>query len=250
MKTLYISDLDGTLLNQEGRLSQVTIKKLNELINNGINFTVATGRGQSAIEILKTINLKLPIIILNGSANYDFSIQKYIDIKTIQNQKAIKIVECIKEIGFKDCEIQILNNNELKRISIFNFNKILNCIMFTVLISEEKIEELTKKLNKIKGISLFINQNVYTKNEWFCDIVLKDISKGNSLLALKSKYRFDKVIAFGDSGNDLPLLEVADEFYAVENALDIVKENATGVIDSCFDDGVVEFISKQLSISC
>ncbi len=61
----------------------------------------------------------------------------------------------------------------------------------------------------------------------------------------KAKYGFDKIIAFGDSENDLPLAEIADEFYAVSNATDIVKQHATAVIGSCFEDGVVKFIAKQ-----
>ena len=63
---------------------------------------------------------------------------------------------------------------------------------------------------------------------------------------LKKEYNFNKVIAFGDSQNDLPLMEVADEFYPVENAIDIVKKKATGVIGSAYEGGVVEFMESRM----
>ena len=44
MKTLYISDMDGTLLNDGGKVSRRSVEIINELIKNGILFTVATAR--------------------------------------------------------------------------------------------------------------------------------------------------------------------------------------------------------------
>lgn len=44
MKTLYISDLDGTLLNSQGKISDYSIKTINNLINEGMIFTYATAR--------------------------------------------------------------------------------------------------------------------------------------------------------------------------------------------------------------
>ena len=41
---LYVSDLDGTLLDGEGKLPSDSIKRLNRLIDKGLNFTVATAR--------------------------------------------------------------------------------------------------------------------------------------------------------------------------------------------------------------
>ena len=44
MKTLYVSDLDGTLLNSDTKLSDKTKKIINQLVKNGMNFTFATAR--------------------------------------------------------------------------------------------------------------------------------------------------------------------------------------------------------------
>ena len=69
---LYISDLDGTLLNNQMCLSDETISILNKLIGEGLNFSFATARSIDSVEkIIKPLNLNLPYIIYNGVAVYD-----------------------------------------------------------------------------------------------------------------------------------------------------------------------------------
>ena len=57
MSTLYISDLDGTLLNKDARLSKRSAEIINGLIRRGMLFTVATARSLSCVKILDELNL-------------------------------------------------------------------------------------------------------------------------------------------------------------------------------------------------
>ena len=246
MKILYVSDLDGTLLNMNQELNLSTIHKLNNLIEKGVNFTVSTGRGDSIRTILKDINFKLPVMILNGTLNYDFNKKEYVSAKPIPAEKVLELMEKLKNFNTKTFEIQTIINNKVKRFAISNWNKNSKVLAINLLFSEKRKEELSNILNKIQGINFFIHKKVYSYGECFCDIILKDVSKASRLSEFKKQYGFDKVIAFGDSENDLPLAEISDEFYAVENGAKIVKEKATGVIESCYNDGVVNFISKDL----
>lgn len=149
--------------------------------------------------------------------------------------------------GFITFEIQTIFNDSVSRFSVSDWNKKSDCLALNITNTKTKIEELSKILSKVEGINFFTHKKVYADNIWFCDIILKDVSKASTLKEFKERYNFDKVIAFGDSENDLPLAEIADEFYAVSNATDIVKQKATAVIGSCFENGVVKFISKQNS---
>ena len=64
---LYVSDLDGTLLDKDGKLPEESVKRLNRLIDNGLNFTIATARNyDSTYPILRGLNLKHPVILFNG----------------------------------------------------------------------------------------------------------------------------------------------------------------------------------------
>jgi len=245
MKTLYVSDLDGTLLNTNQELDLYVIEKVNKLINDGMNFTISTGRGDSIRKILKDIHFKFPVMILNGTLNYDFTKNEYVNARPIPKEKVLEIMQVFKDFNFKSFEIQTISDSKVNRFAISDWNKVSDCLALNLVSTKEKMLEISKILSKLKGINFFTHKKVYSENEWFCDIIPENVSKASSLKLFKEQYGFDKIIAFGDSENDLPLSEVADEFYAVENAADIVKQSATAVIGSCSDNGVVKFIMQN-----
>lgn len=77
MKTLYISDMDGTLLNDGGKVSRRSVEIINELIKNGMLFTVATARSaMSAAELLKDIDISVPAVLMNGVFLFDLKNKK------------------------------------------------------------------------------------------------------------------------------------------------------------------------------
>jgi len=68
MKILYVTDLDGTLLNSKDKLSEYTIKAINNLIENGMCFSYATARSLSSASIVtKGLKTDIPVIIYNGT---------------------------------------------------------------------------------------------------------------------------------------------------------------------------------------
>lgn len=67
-------------------------------------------------------------------------------------------------------------------------------------------------------------------------------TKSNAVLQLKKFLNCDKIVAFGDGVNDIDLFKIADECYAVSNAVDELKEIATGIIDSNNSDGVAKWL--------
>ncbi|MCD7873365.1 MAG: HAD family hydrolase, partial [Clostridiales bacterium] len=67
-KILYISDLDGSLMNSSGKISNFSVSAINKLIERGINFSFATARsGYTAFPITEKININMPVIIYNGA---------------------------------------------------------------------------------------------------------------------------------------------------------------------------------------
>ena len=71
-KTLYISDLDGTLLNKSAELSGYTVNVLNAMIASGLHFSVATARTlASTNKILADLALRISIVLMNGVLIYD-----------------------------------------------------------------------------------------------------------------------------------------------------------------------------------
>ena len=69
---LVVSDLDGTLLNDDSEVSNETIQAIKKLKDNGVEFAIATGRSfNSANKIRKKIGLEIYLICNNGANIYN-----------------------------------------------------------------------------------------------------------------------------------------------------------------------------------
>ena len=73
----------------------------------------------------------------------------------------------------------------------------------------------------------------------------KAATKAHAARQLAKLLGCDRIVAFGDAVNDLPLFEAADECYAVSNAAAELKARATGVIGCNDDDGVAHWLEEN-----
>ncbi|HBC91681.1 MAG TPA: hypothetical protein DCZ10_01925 [Pelotomaculum sp.] len=73
-------------------------------------------------------------------------------------------------------------------------------------------------------------------------------SKYNAVNYIRNCFRFETIIGFGDNLNDIPLFNACDECYAVSNAIEQLKEKATGVIADNDSEGVAQFIAERESL--
>jgi hydroxymethylpyrimidine pyrophosphatase-like HAD family hydrolase len=89
------------------------------------------------------------------------------------------------------------------------------------------------------------HKDIYSSGQW-CEIMPVNATKANAALQLKSMLDCDRMVVFGDGRNDLSLFSVADEKYAMSNAMPELKEIATDVIDSNDNDGVAKWIEKHV----
>ena len=95
MKTLYISDMDGTLLQSNGTLSEYTKEKLNGFYEKGIPFSVATARSMvSAMPILDGVRFAAPVVLMNGVFVYDTETKKAVKYHEIQHTVLQKVLDC------------------------------------------------------------------------------------------------------------------------------------------------------------
>lgn len=76
-------------------------------------------------------------------------------------------------------------------------------------------------------------------------------TKAKAIQRLISGLNVDRLVVFGDGPNDLPMFEIANESYAVANAIPALKAIATGVIGSNDQDAVAHWIDTfRFNISC
>jgi hydroxymethylpyrimidine pyrophosphatase-like HAD family hydrolase len=70
-------------------------------------------------------------------------------------------------------------------------------------------------------------------------------TKAEAIRRVMAQVGAERLVVFGDNHNDLPMFEIADEAYAVRNALPAVKDAATSVLDSNDDDAVARWIASD-----
>ena len=271
MKTLYISDLDGTLLNANAELSTCTVKTLNRLIADGVHFSLATARSAATtVQIFKDFTLDIPIILLNGVLIYDINRNQYIKKEVLSNTVAANIITAMRKteqtgLLYTLCNDEMLtyyetlDNKALRDFvdeRIKKYNKIFiqvddfsnvtdEIIYFCFLDTKEKIERIYSSIAEIDGVKIEKYADNYSDN--LCLEIFSDTaSKYNAVQFLRKYGGYDKVVGFGDNLNDIPLFQACDECYAVGNAKAELKEIATAVIDTHYDDGVAKWLEENV----
>ncbi len=271
MKTIYITDLDGTFLNSQAEISETSQKIIKELISDGIIFSVATARTKATVlDMFSEIGLNTPIALMNGVSIFDTKLKKSVINHSIDKDTARDILSVYSdfnkhpmlymnkgdylEIHYTEIDnphqqeyISDRKNRKLKKfIKVDEYNLDLPEELLYI-VSFDKPSELEGIYNKISGFdsvaSSFYSDNYTDCN--FLETMNGSISKGTAALEIKRLTGADRIVAFGDNLNDLPLFEVSDEAYAVSNAHNELKKSATDVIGSNDEDAVARFIYEH-----
>lgn len=269
---LYISDLDGTLLNSQQELTKKTTTTINTLVNKGLNFTVATARSlDSASYIINALNLKHPVILHNGVFIYDPIKKENIVSYFMHNDEASEILDFYHEAGVYPFVYTLTDtgerkayyktvthhgekiylNDRLKRgdrrfLQVDKYKSALkeNIIGITVIGESRMLDPLCTKLKSTFSLSVKHAVDIYSGATWL-ELNHKNANKKDAVIKLKKLLQAEKIICFGDHLNDLPMFEAADEKYAVNNAQDALKEIATDIIGSNNENGVALFLASS-----
>ena len=268
-KVLFVSDLDGTLMRSDISLSDFTVRTINGLVENGLNFTYATARSvESARPIAGGLNLKLPVITRNGAVLADNNTGRHIEKAVFTSDEVQLLKDMLEELplcGFVSCftgekMIKTYMAGEHTEafqgyIDYYKDDPVMvskNTVeeMFcgepgyvTLMGEKEYIRPIYEKVKTYQGWESLFQKDTYREEYWL-EICPQNCTKAKTILKLKERYGFEKLVVFGDALNDLPMFKIADEAYAVSNALDVVKEAATKVIGSNDEDAVAVFLSE------
>lgn len=270
--TLYVSDMDGTLMNSEEELSEATISTINELIDKGMKFSLATARSfNSAARLINSLNLNLPIILHNGVFIFDPVKQVNIRSNFMEPETVYGVMDIFKDMDiipivfvrkndeskvyykgiFNDGEAQFINSrlarNDKRFTLVDSFDKYLpdNVITLIAIGSNQVLKPAYLRIKEKYDLTVHYAEDIYSGAYWL-EITHKYANKRDSVIWLKELVGADKLVCFGDHLNDIPMFEAADEKIAVSNAHDSLKKLATSVIGSNDDNGVAQYLRKSL----
>lgn len=267
-KTLYISDLDGTLLRGDQTVSAFTAETITKLTEKGLLFSYATARSHTtASKVTKKLNFHIPVIVFNGT----FVVDPHTKKRLISNTFTKEETEQISDIMIKNQIFPIVNaflgdrekfsyvlgketrgihafiqerKDDLRKRAVFDNCELYDGEVFHVacIDEEKKLRPAYEYLKTMFPCVLY--RDIYGSDMWL-EIHPKGASKASAILALKKMLNCDKVICFGDGKNDIPMFEIADECYAVANAESELQAIATAVIESNEADGVAKWLQAN-----
>lgn len=98
---LFLSGVDKTLVDRNGRLSDYSRVELNRMLDEGVNFTLSTMRTPaSLLGIVQDIRLRLPVIAMDGAVLYDINENTYLKVYVISKAMSLRILEIIHKQGY------------------------------------------------------------------------------------------------------------------------------------------------------
>lgn len=268
---LFISDLDGTLLNRNAQLTDYSLRTINLLVENGMSFTAATARTYATVsKILNGLHVNAPIILMNGALIRDLQKDEYVYSAIIDNSVSNKIISIMHEMNLYSFMYTIQNGDmvpyyekiatpEMRAFYEERKNKYYkqflqtsdfgsvndNSLYFSLINKKENLMPFYEKIKDFQDIKLTFYRDVYSNDLWYLEIFSPNASKENAVNFLKNEYGYDKIICFGDNLNDISLFNASDKKYAVENAAPELKKLADRIIGSNESDGVARFLKDN-----
>ncbi len=269
MRTLYVTDLDGTLMRNDMTISEESVRIINQLIDSGILITYATARSfHSAYTITKNIRFKLPVITRNGTTFADQIAVKeqetsFFSIGVLKELKELLpvIYRCgftskyidgemykMYQGGVKSKEFQgyldyyhSIGDTRMRMVDDME-KQFEGDISYITLISTR--EELLPYYEAVKESNRWetVFQKDTYREEYWLEICPKDATKAKAVLKLKDRLECERLVVFGDSINDLPMFEIADEAVSVSNARPEILSAADHIIGSNESDAVAKYI--------
>ncbi|AQQ70455.1 Pyridoxal phosphate phosphatase YigL [Limihaloglobus sulfuriphilus] len=282
-KRIYISDLDGTLLNNDPALSEYSQRQINHLIESGVEFTIASARNIASLRrLLGNIQFRLPVIEINGAFITDYHSGKHLVVNDITSSLTHEITKTILDIGCMPfiCAYdgerdniyyeQVVNGgmewflnddseqhtDRIRQIETLEHIHSEQIVCYTVIgpnaIVKELSDAITAKFADLLDCYFF--QNIYSPQWYWLTIHDRNARKEIAIKKLIELYGYSprQLTVFGDQLNDegmMLLNKIGSETVAVENAAEKIKQIASKTIGVNIHDSVVNYILEQNNIS-
>jgi Cof subfamily protein (haloacid dehalogenase superfamily) len=254
MVDLIVMDLDGTLLNSEGRITDFSLDILEECRQQNIKLAFATARSEKSSRYYTELVNPHVLILNNGvMTKLDGKIFNLNLLNKITANEIVKKLYGNKNVG--EIRIETQTNHFLFCDSEPEFNFIDGKYKYlsidkgvTAYLLKIRIELFDENISKeIKANFNDCEVIEYSGEKWH-SIVNKNASKIRALKKVIDgiDITMDNVIAFGDDYNDIGMIKECGIGIAMENGISEIKEIAKFVCRNNDDDGVAKWIKENV----
>lgn len=264
------TDMDGTLLDPKGQLDLPRLEKiLDKLDQCDIRFVIATGNEVHRMrQLLGHLAERVVLVVANGARIFENN-----ELIQAQTWDDAMVDKALGHFKGRECQDQFvvtaMNGGFVKKGTVFteldkfmtpemieklyqrmNFvnefdsNLFGGVLKMSMVVGEERLESVLQEIN-----DLFDGHVRAVSSGYGCIDILQDgIHKAWGLVELLKRWNLkpEQIMAFGDSENDIEMLELAGISYAMENAEEAVKEIATKVAPANSQAGVYKVLENWL----
>ncbi len=268
---LIVTDLDGTLLNEEKHIPKDNVLALREAMENGLHVSVATGRNfYSAKPYIEELGLDVPVIFQNGAFIYQWMEDKVIYKSELDVQIAIRVVESARRNNLfyivyrdfleeKDMYVdepysgtfsKYLEQNSWRLNvvdDVLKYLKTKNSIAEIAVVGDEPtvVKAISEALDGFQNQTSVVKNNTLG-NETFYEVFGPNSSKESSFQYLLRYFNVthEQTMYLGDSFNDIGLLKIVGYPVVMENGHEEVKKYARFLTKSNDEAGVAYAVRK------
>jgi Cof subfamily protein (haloacid dehalogenase superfamily) len=260
MIKLIATDMDGTLLDEEGNLPKDFFSTLERLNAKNVKFVAASGRPYAALRRnFQPISDEIDFICDNGA----FIVERgqVTNISIMDKSKVneiIKFCEDIPNVEVVLCGVKYAYHHKLAQ----EFSKEIDKYYLNYQIVEDltTVEDDIFKLsicdlsNPLTGSYKIIEQNfkeefmIVISGEFWIDVTNIGINKGMALEKIQKdeNVTYEETMVFGDFYNDIEMLKKAHYSFVMENANDDIKEFGNFIAKKNTENGVLEAIEEYV----
>lgn len=271
--TLYVSDMDGTLLDNDSHVSIRSAAIISALSRQGALITVATARTPATVEpLLRDTYTRCPAIVMTGAAFWDRVNRRLVNPIFLPACEATAIIELFRQHDvspfvytvtspsrldvyhspvMNPYERQFYEERRTLQLKKFHFSlpappDTAGRVILMFSIGEApRIESLAEAIRNRGGCSVSCYPDNNIPGVAVIEILAAGVSKRTAVMKLADMVNADRIVVFGDNLNDLPMMDAADVAVAVANAFPQVKERADTVIGPNSDDAVARYIEND-----
>jgi hypothetical protein len=258
---LIALDLDGTLLDQRDGVSKANRQAIRDALALGVRVVLVTGRGaETPARLVRELKLNLPAICAHGALTRDFLAGRTLGHIPVPLALARPLIE--------HAESNRLN------VAVY-FEERFLCLAGTTVYMEDQrgkhwaeVPSLLEAVHSAPTFIRFLGDHAvesvratfpdmplhFKYEDWGefreCAITSRDATKERALQQLCAEFQVpaERVLALGDSRNDVPMLQWAGIGLAMANALPEVREAVGRIAASCAEDGVARAIETYVLV--
>lgn len=273
MRTLYVTDLDGTLLNTRDKINPYSLEVINRLVEQGMLFTYATARSLvSASVVTEGLSAQIPVIVYNGAFIIKPATGEILAQTGFEKTETQLVISTLQEYGISPLVYAYIEGVEKVSLDRTKLNagkqryldsrrgdkrfRLLECeqglyegdiFYFTCIGEETELRPVYERFADNDRYTCTLQQELYGLEYWL-EIMPKKATKAEAIRTLKKLWSCDRVVSFGDGVNDIPMFQISDECYAVSNAVKALSKLATDVIGSNEEDGVAKWLEEHVQL--